>query len=161
MCLVIHNYTRFFIACQPPFCKIVHMVHTPPYSCLLFRQLHNTCAYGYWQLLLWLTINLPNLCISVYTYLRYPPVAPARPPASARICPWIGALCGCSVTYVLYVGIMRGKTLGFLRVSANLETVMVSVAIQSMPWNGQGWRNSTRCKMPMHILPPPWGEVAD
>jgi len=92
-------------------------------------MLHNACVYRYCQLLLWLTLNLPDLCIYMYIYLRYPPVAPACPSASARICLWIGALCGCSVTYAVHIGIMRGKTLGFLRVSANLSTVMVSVAI--------------------------------
>jgi len=31
------------------------------------------------QLLLWLTFNFHNLCISVYTYTPYPAVAPAYP----------------------------------------------------------------------------------
>jgi len=52
--------------------------------CLFFVQLHNTCAYMYCQLLLWLTLNLPNLCICTYILLRYPPVAPALPCACGR-----------------------------------------------------------------------------
>ena len=32
------------------------------------------------QLLLWLTLDLPNLCISVYIYTYTPGVAPARTP---------------------------------------------------------------------------------
>jgi len=41
--------------------------------------LYNTCAYMSCQLLLWLTFNFHNLCISVYTYTPYPAVAPAYP----------------------------------------------------------------------------------
>ena len=38
----------------------------------------NTRQYKYCQLLLWLTLNLPNLCISVYTCTYHPPMPPAR-----------------------------------------------------------------------------------
>lgn len=33
----------------------------------------------YYHLLLWLTLKIPNLCISVYTLRVYPPVAHAYP----------------------------------------------------------------------------------
>ena len=39
----------------------------------------NTRQYKYCQLLLWLTVNLPNLCIYVYIYQYVPPLAHARP----------------------------------------------------------------------------------
>ena len=81
---------------------------------------------------MWLTVNLPDLCISVYTYLPVPPLAPARPHASVRICASIGALCVCSASYVCHMCVMRGKTLGFLRVLDNVSTVMVSVAIEKL-----------------------------
>ena len=61
--------------------------------CLFFVQLHNACACICYQLLLWLTLNFPNLCISVYI-LRIPPrMAPARTRTYLRtcVCTW---LCG-------------------------------------------------------------------
>jgi len=83
-------------------------------------------------LLVWLTVNLPDLCISVYIATTPPPMAPARPRASVRMCASIGALCGCSASYVHHMRHMRGKTLDFLRISANVSTVMVSVAIEKL-----------------------------
>jgi hypothetical protein len=80
-------------------------------------------------LLVWLTVNLPDLCISVYTDTTPPPMAPARPRASARISLCIGAYACIMGIYVGHQRIMRGKTLAFLRVSANVSTVMVSVAM--------------------------------
>ena len=60
-------------------------------------QLHNACAYRYCQLLLWLTLNLPNLCICMYI-LRIPPrMAPARTRAYVCISVCVGhvsAHCG-------------------------------------------------------------------
>ena len=78
---------------------------------------------------MWLTVNLPDLCISVYTDTTPPPMAPARPRASARICQRIGAYACIMGIYVGHQRIMRGKTLAFLRVSDNVSTVMVSVAM--------------------------------
>jgi len=80
----------------------------------------------------WLTVNLPNLCISMYTTTTPPPMAPARPRASARICQRIGAYACIMGIYVCHQRMMRGKTLAFLRVSANVSTVMVSVAIEKL-----------------------------
>ena len=62
--------------CQPPFLQ--KMLRGPYPPCLFFRQLHNACAYICGQLYLWLTIENPDLCISVYIRTGYPGVAPAR-----------------------------------------------------------------------------------
>ena len=78
---------------------------------------------------MWLTTDFTDLCISVYIATTPPPMAPARPRASVRMSASIGALCGCSASYVHHMRHMRGKTLGFLRVSDNVETVVVSVAM--------------------------------
>jgi hypothetical protein len=77
----------------------------------------------------WLTTDFTDLCISMYTYLPVPPMAPARPRASARICQRIGAYACIMGIYMYHQRIMRGKTLAFLRVSDNVSTVMVSVAM--------------------------------
>jgi len=77
----------------------------------------------------WLTVNLPDLCISMYTTTTPPPMAPARPRASARICQRIGAYVRIMGIYVCHQRMMRGKTLAFLRGSDNVSTVMVSVAM--------------------------------
>jgi len=36
-------------------------------------------------LLLWLTVNFTDLCISMYIYTPYPPLAPAHPPSKACV----------------------------------------------------------------------------
>jgi len=46
-------------------------------NCTITRQ------YKYCQLLLWLTLNLPNLCISVYIYPPHPTRQPASRPDRA------------------------------------------------------------------------------
>ena len=56
--------------CQPPFLQ--KMLRGPHTSCLFFRQLHNACAYICGQLYLWLTVENPDLCISMYIYVRVP-----------------------------------------------------------------------------------------
>ena len=61
-------------------------------------------------MLLWLTVNLPDLCISVYTYTPVPPLAPARLRlmcvmwACASVCVrMMCALCACDAQHVVCV----------------------------------------------------------
>ncbi len=129
MCLVIHNYTRFFIACQPPFCKIVQVVHTPPYSCLFFRRLHNACAYRWWQLLLWLTVNLPNLCIYVYTCTPTPAMAPAYPLALCVMCVHVCLCLRIMWAWCVHEAQHNVSAMRCVPRCARQSTVMVSVAI--------------------------------
>ena len=78
-----YNYIHNHISCQSPkssstsiisyrvtFMQHINWVQNT--DCTNNRQSY-TC-----QLLLWLTLNLPNLCISVYTYHTDRGVAPAR-----------------------------------------------------------------------------------
>ena len=77
--LVIHNYTRFLLRCQPPFFTFTENSPYAPISCLFFRHVAQYLCINIHQLLLWLTVHFPNLCISVYTYTHTPAVAPACP----------------------------------------------------------------------------------
>jgi len=63
----------FYLA--PSFLKSWVQIHP---ICLFFVQLHNACACICIQLPLWLTLNFPDLCVSVYIRRVHPPVAPAR-----------------------------------------------------------------------------------
>ena len=51
----------------------------------------NTRQQKQCQLHLWLTVNLPNLCISVYILRYRPGWQPARPPDCVRMCARLGA----------------------------------------------------------------------
>jgi len=81
------------------------------------------------QLLLWLTLDLPNLCISVYIYLAYPRVAPARTIPSCSSCAYIMCCEPVMPTLCVLCRYYESKTLAFLPVLGNMLTVMVSVAI--------------------------------
>ena len=77
---------------------------------------------------MWLTPILPNLCISVYTYTTYPPVAPARTYArqtymQAQTCVRHVVSAEC-VKQFTNPTTMLTKTMTYLL----LETVMQSVA---------------------------------
>ena len=67
---MLYSYTIFTqYVSTPLFTKnVMWSVH----PCLIFKQLHNACAYICGQLYLWLTVENPNLCISVYIYVRVP-----------------------------------------------------------------------------------------
>jgi hypothetical protein len=83
----VYNYTRFCTSCQPPFfcaCKFFSLVcdifatHTDKnrvMSVTFLQHLHISGGH----LPLWLTLNFPNLCISVYIRTPNGGVAPAYP----------------------------------------------------------------------------------
>ena len=56
------------------------------YISVVSRKIFYTRYVHIHQLLLWLTLNLPNLCVSVYTYTHTPPLAHARTPVCVCIC---------------------------------------------------------------------------
>jgi len=77
---------------------------------------------------MWLTLTIPDLCTSVYTYTTHPPVAPAR--THARQTHMQAQTCVRHVvsTYCVYTSTMHeeivAKTVAYLQ----SETVMQSVA---------------------------------
>ena len=66
------------------------------YISVVSRKIFYTRYVHTHQLLLWLTLNLPNLCVSVYIYLAYPGVAHARTPMSCSSCAHIMRVCACN-----------------------------------------------------------------
>ena len=77
---------------------------------------------------MWLTPILPDLCISVYTYTTYPPVAPAR--LHARQTHMQAQTCVRHVVsaYCVYASTMREESATKTVTYLQLETVMQSVA---------------------------------
>ena len=65
---MLYSYTIFTqYVSTPLFTKnVTWSVH----PCLIFKQLLNACAYICGQLYLWLTVENPDLCISMYIYVR-------------------------------------------------------------------------------------------
>jgi len=81
-------------------------------------------------LFLWLTVNLPNLCISVYIRTATPGMAPARPP-------WLALMPACVPVCWRIMCASYASDAHMLCLSCNCvpryarqSTVMVSVAIQ-------------------------------
>jgi len=128
------------------------------YICLFFVQLHNTWAYMYCQLLLWLTLNLPNLCICMYI-LRIPPrMAPARPRAYTRISVCVGhvsAHCGHHVCVTAQCGSHVSqnccKTGCFLRID-NCYGISCPVIRHMWGWHMGKWCKN--CSADAYILLP-------
>ena len=121
-------------------------------------QLHNTCAYTYCQLLLWLTLNLPNLCVSVYTYLRTPRMAHAPLRICRRVCvcagrvaAWCGHDVGVSGQCVSHVSYTGCKTGWFLRIG-NCYGISCHASQHMWGSNMAGWCKN--CSADAHNLLP-------
>lgn len=120
-------------------------------NCTKNRQLHNACAYTHCQLLLWLTLNLPDLCVSVYTYLAHPPVAPAPPRPCGRRTALAWPAVESQQRHIVSKLVTTSRCCVLIDHRQLRTTVMVSVAMLHQRWKGQHHRFTTSCNAHLQI----------
>ena len=102
---------------------------------------------------MWLTPILPDLCISVYTYTTYPPVAPAR--LHARQTHMQAQTCVRHVVsaYCVYASTMREESATKTVTYLQLETVMQSVAMLTADYRVMITENVVRHQVDAQYYP--------
>ena len=97
------------------------------------------------QLFLWLTLDFPNLCVSVYILLRYPPVAPAPPCACGRRTALAWPVVESQQRNIVSKLVTTSRCCVLIDHRQLRTTVMASVAMLHQRWKGQHHRFTTSC----------------